>query len=200
MRETVVIASQNKHKLEEIKEILKTFSLEVKAMNEVGLENFKIIEDKATFEGNAMKKAEEVMKASGKIAIADDSGLEVEALGNKPGVYSSRFAGENATDQENNQKLLTLLKDVALDQRKAKFVSVVVVAFPDGRRITARGEISGIIGFEPKGENGFGYDPLFIVPEYSKTFAEISPKLKNNISHRARALENLKEKLKKLLL
>ncbi|HHY90130.1 MAG TPA: XTP/dITP diphosphatase [Clostridiales bacterium] len=195
----VVIASKNKHKLEEIKEILKDFSLDIKSMDEVGLADLEVIEDGNTFEENAMKKAQEVMKASGHIAIADDSGLEVEAIGNKPGVYSARFAGENASDQENNQKLLRLLEGIPFEKRNAKFVSVIAVAFPDGRKISVRGEIPGKIGYEEKGENGFGYDPLFIVEEFQKTFAEMPPFLKNKISHRARALEKLKKELKNFI-
>lgn len=189
-----VIASKNKHKLEEIKAILKDFPLEIKAMDEVGLDGLEVVEDGETFEENSMKKAVEVMQASGSIAIADDSGLEVEAIDNQPGVYSARFSGEDATDKKNNEKLLDMLKEIPLEKRQGKFVSVISVAFPDGRKISVRGECPGIIGFEEKGENGFGYDPLFIVPEYNKTFAELQPDEKNRISHRARALEKLKEK------
>lgn len=189
-----VIASKNKHKLEEIKAILKDFPLEIKAMDEVGLDDLEVVEDGETFEENSMKKAVEVMQASGSIAIADDSGLEVEAIDNQPGVYSARFSGEDATDKKNNEKLLDMLKEIPLEKRQGKFVSVISVAFPDGRKISVRGECPGIIGFEEKGENGFGYDPLFIVPEYNKTFAELQPDEKNRISHRARALEKLKEK------
>lgn len=189
-----VIASKNKHKLEEIKAILKNFPLEIKAMDEVGLDDLEVVEDGETFEENSMKKAVEVMKASGSIAIADDSGLEVKAINNQPGVYSARFSGEGATDKKNNEKLLEMLKAVPFEKRQAKFVSVISVAFPDGRKISVRGECPGIIGFEEKGGNGFGYDPLFIVAEYNKTFAELQPHEKNRISHRAVALEKLKEK------
>ncbi|TCO69852.1 XTP/dITP diphosphatase [Marinisporobacter balticus] len=195
----IVIASKNKHKLEEIKEILKDFPLAIKAMDEVGLEQLEIIEDGETFEENAMKKAEEVMKKTGAISIADDSGLEVEAINNKPGIYSARFSGEGATDDKNNKKLLDMLKDIPVEKRKARFVSVISVVFPDGRKISVRGECEGSIGFEEKGYNGFGYDPLFIVPKYNKTFAELGPELKNKMSHRAKALEKLKEKLTYLL-
>ncbi|QEK12955.1 XTP/dITP diphosphatase [Crassaminicella thermophila] len=195
----VVIASKNKHKLEEIKEILKGFPLEIKSMDEVGLEHLEIVEDGETFEENSMKKAVAVMKETGNIAIADDSGLEVKAIGNKPGVYSARFSGENATDEKNNKKLLDMLKDIPMEKRNARFVSVISVAFPDGRKIHVRGECEGFIGFEKRGESGFGYDPLFIVPKYNKTFAELGAEIKNKISHRAKALEKLKEKLGEVL-
>lgn len=192
----VVIASQNKHKLEEIKAILKDFPLTIKSMDQVGLENLEIVEDGETFEENSMKKAMTVMKETGAIAIADDSGLEVEAIDNRPGVYSARFSGEGATDEKNNKKLIDMLKNVPIEERKARFVSVISVAFPDGNKISVRGECKGIIGFEEKGHNGFGYDPLFIVPKYNKTFAELGAEVKNKISHRAVALEKLKETLK----
>ncbi|QXM06501.1 XTP/dITP diphosphatase [Crassaminicella indica] len=194
----VVIASKNKHKLEEIKDILKNFPLDIKSMDEVGLEKLEIVEDGETFEENSMKKAVEVMKETGAIAIADDSGLEVKAIGNRPGIYSARFSGEGATDQKNNEKLLSMLKDVPMEEREARFVSVISVAFPNGKKISVRGECKGFIGFEKKGQSGFGYDPLFIVPEYDKTFAELGPEIKNKISHRARALEQLKERLAEL--
>lgn len=190
-----VIASQNKHKLEEIKNILEEFPLQIKSMDQVGLENLEIVEDGETFEENSMKKAMEVMKITGSIAIADDSGLEVEAIDNKPGVYSARFSGEGATDEKNNDKLKNLLKEVPLEKRGARFVSVISVVFPDGRKISVRGECRGIIGFEERGSHGFGYDPLFIIPEYDKTFAELGPDVKNKISHRARALEKLKQEI-----
>ncbi|MCT4620593.1 MAG: XTP/dITP diphosphatase [Marinisporobacter sp.] len=195
----VVIASKNKHKLEEIKVILKDFPLTIKSMDEVGLENLEIIEDGETFEENSMKKAVEVMKETGAIAIADDSGLEVKAIDNQPGVYSARFSGEGATDEKNNEKLLHMLKELPMEERNARFVSVISVAFPDGKKISVRGECKGFIGFEKKGESGFGYDPLFIVPEYDKTFAELGSEIKNKISHRANALEKLKVALGEVL-
>ncbi|QZY54057.1 XTP/dITP diphosphatase [Crassaminicella profunda] len=194
----VVIASKNKHKLEEIKAILKDFPLTIKSMDEVGLANLEIIEDGETFEENSMKKAVEVMKETGAIAIADDSGLEVDAIHNQPGVYSARFSGEGATDEKNNEKLLNMLKDVPMEKRDARFVSVISVAFPDGKKISVRGECKGMIGFEKKGESGFGYDPLFIVPEYDKTFAELGSVVKNKISHRAHALKKLEIALEEL--
>lgn len=191
-----VIATENKHKLREIGEILKSFHLEVLSMGDAGLAGLEIAEDGSTFEENALIKAKTVMKKTGKLAIADDSGLEVEVLNNQPGIYSARFAGEGATDDENNEKLLKLLKDIPLHKRAARFVCSIAAAFPNGDTFTLRGECRGIIGFELKGEDGFGYDPLFIAETYNKTFAEIGEEKKNKISHRAVALEKLKEKLK----
>lgn len=191
-----VIATGNKHKLDEIGAILKDFQLQVLSMKDVGLEGLEIIEDGNTFEENALIKAKTVMEKTGKLALADDSGLEVDVLNNQPGIYSARFAGEKATDQENNNKLLTLLKDVPLEKRTARFVCALAAVFPNGDTIVLRGECPGIVGFEPNGTAGFGYDPLFIVEKYNKTFAEIGEEKKNKISHRAIALEKLKEELK----
>lgn len=196
---SVVVATQNKHKLREIREILKDLPLEIKDMKEVGLDNLEVIEDGETFEENSMKKAVEVMKASGYIAIADDSGLEVDALDNRPGVYSARFAGENASDKENNEKLLEILGDLPIEKRKGRFVSVISVAFPNGNKFHVRGECHGTIDFKERGENGFGYDPLFIVPGHDQTFGELSSSIKNKISHRANALRKLEKELKKYL-
>lgn len=191
-----VIATGNKHKLEEIGVILKDFQLEVLSMKDVGLDGLEIIEDGNTFEENALIKAKTVMEKTGKLALADDSGLEVDILNNQPGIYSARFAGEHATDKENNDKLLKLLKDIPLEKRKARFVCAMAAAFPNEDIVVLRGECSGVIGFEPKGTSGFGYDPLFIIEEYGKTFAELGEERKNKISHRAIALEKLKEELK----
>ncbi|MDF2546740.1 MAG: XTP/dITP diphosphatase [Anaerosolibacter sp.] len=195
----MVIASKNKHKLEEIQAILRDLPLIIQSMDEVGLSHVEVVEDGETFEENSMKKAKEVMTQTGRIAIADDSGLEVDILENQPGVYSARFSGEGATDQKNNMKLLKMLENIPYEQRTARFVSVISVAFPDGKEIVVRGECEGIIGFEEKGEHGFGYDPLFIVPQYNKTFSELGPEVKNKISHRAKALEKLKREFVRAL-
>jgi XTP/dITP diphosphohydrolase len=191
-----VIATENKHKLEEIGAILKDFNLEVLSIKDVGLEGLEVTEDGSTFEENALIKAKAVMKKTGKLSIADDSGLEVDVLNNQPGIYSARFAGENATDDENNEKLLKLLEGVPLHNRTARFVCCIATVFPNGDTITVRGECPGIIGLEPRGKGGFGYDSLFIAEGYNKTFAEIGEKEKNEISHRAVALEKLKKRLK----
>ncbi|MCT4593223.1 MAG: XTP/dITP diphosphatase [Anaeromicrobium sp.] len=193
----MVLASGNKHKLEEIGEILKEFNINIKSLDQVGLGDLEVVEDGETFEENSMKKAVEVMNRINAVVIADDSGLEVDVLNNRPGVYSARFAGENATDDDNNNKLIDMLEKE--ENRRARFVSVISVAFPDGRKFHVRGECIGQIGYEKKGNSGFGYDPLFIVDGYDKTFAELGSDIKNKISHRANALVKLREKLVELL-
>ncbi len=188
----VVLASNNKHKLKEIKEILKDFDYELVSKSEMGFIE-ETIEDQDTFEGNSYKKAKEVSDKFSCIAIADDSGLMVDALSGEPGVYSARYSSEG-TDEKNNEKLLKNMKDV--ENRRAKFVSVITMVFPNGDSIIARGEVHGRIGYELRGTDGFGYDPLFIENESNKTFAQLSAKEKNSISHRKRALDKLSEKLK----
>ena len=195
----MILASKNKHKLEEINDMLSDLGIELISMDEAGLGALEIIEDGETFEENSMKKAVTVMGKLNEIVIADDSGLEVDYLDGRPGVYSSRFAGEDATDEDNNEKLLKELDGIALEQRTGRFVSVISLAFPDGRKLSVRGECEGLIGVERKGAEGFGYDPLFIVPEYERTFAELGSEIKNNISHRAKALKKFREELENLL-
>ena len=189
----VVLASNNQHKLKEIYEILADFEFDLISMKEAGLE-MDIEETGRTFEENSYIKAKEVLEVTNKIVIADDSGLEVFALNNEPGVYSARYAGLECSDEKNNKKLLKMMKTVPSDQRQARFVSVITMLFPDGRKLVARGEVLGDIGYEEKGDTGFGYDPLFIY-EKDKTFAEISSEKKNEISHRSRSLMKLKELL-----
>lgn len=195
----VVLASGNKHKLEEIQEILKDYRLELETMHDAGLVDFEIIEDGDTFEANSLIKAKAVMDELGLDTIADDSGLEVDALDGAPGVYSARYAGENADYLANNEKLLKELKDVPDEKRTARFVTVLTMLFKNGDTIVVRGEVEGVIGHEAKGTNGFGYDPLFIVPELGKTFAELEAHEKNALSHRANALKLLKVELDKYL-
>lgn len=191
----IIAATKNKHKLDEMDKILKNFNIQLQSIEEAGYAHIDVIEDGDTFEENSMKKAETIMQLSGKPSIADDSGLEVYALDGQPGVFSARYSGENATDQDNNKKLLVELE--GQEDRSAKFVSVISLAFPNGKKISVRGECSGIIGHAEKGRNGFGYDPLFVVDGYGKTFAELGSEIKNTISHRANALKKLKEVLDK---
>lgn len=193
--EKFVLASGNEHKLIEIKKVLSDFGIEVVTMAEVGLGGLEIVEDGDTFEENSLIKAKEVMERTGLPTIADDSGLMVDYLDGAPGVYSARFAGENVTYEDNNDKLLNVLENVREEQRGAKFVTVMTLLFPSGDKIVARGEISGKILEQRKGKKGFGYDPLFYVKDYDKTFAEMPLVLKNKISHRGRALVALKNKL-----
>jgi len=195
----MILASGNPHKLEEIQAILKDFDIELVSMADAGLKGYEIIEDGDTFEANAMIKAKAVMNKLGMDAIADDSGLMVDYLKGAPGVYSARYAGEGATYDDNNKKLIEELDGIPSDQRTARFVSVISVAFADGRELTVRGECEGVIGTEEIGVNGFGYDPLFIIPAEGKTFAQMSSEAKNKISHRANSLLKLQEQLPEMM-
>ncbi len=188
----VVAATQNKHKVRELETITKDFNMRVVARDQAGVPNIEIVEDGETFEANSYKKAYEIMKLCGQVTIADDSGLEVDFLGGAPGVYSARFAGEEATDKDNNLKLLELMKDVPMENRGARFVSVITMVWPDGTSLTARGECEGQILFEEVGQGGFGYDPLFLPLGYSETFGQLSLEEKNKISHRAKAMEAIR--------
>ncbi len=193
---TFVLASQNKHKAEEIKKILGS-NFEIKTMYEAGLSNFEIIEDGNTFEENAAKKAVSVFNEINMPVIADDSGLCVEHLGGAPGVHTARFAGENASDSENIDKLLSELKNVPFEKRAAKFVCVIAFIENSADNIKYfRGECSGFILDERRGISGFGYDPVFYYKEYEKTLAELGEDVKNTISHRYKALKKFYDSLK----
>ncbi|MCQ2406140.1 MAG: XTP/dITP diphosphatase [Oscillospiraceae bacterium] len=192
----LVLASNNKKKLAEMREILSSAGFEVLSQAEAGCD-FEAEENGTTFAENAYIKAKAAMDACSMPAIADDSGLCVEALGGEPGVYSARYSGSHDhSDAQRNEYLLSKLEGVS--DRRAKFVCSIACCFPDGRVIRAEGECHGEIGFEPKGENGFGYDPLFIMADYpGRTMAEISAEEKNAVSHRGRALNKFKEELLK---
>lgn len=192
----IVAATQNKHKIEEISAITKPLGMEIISRQEAGVPDFEVVEDGDTFEENSEKKARAIMEACGQITIADDSGLMVDALGGAPGVYSARYAGEDGNDAKNNVKLLAMMSDVPMEERTAKFVSVITMVYPDGETLVARGECRGHIIFEEKGDNGFGYDPLFVPEGFTKTFAELTGEEKNKISHRASALRELERLLK----
>ena len=190
----LVLASNNKKKLTELREILSSAGFEVISQAEAGCD-FEAEENGTTFAENAYIKAKAAMDACGLPAIADDSGLCVEALGGEPGVYSARYSGSHEhTDEQRNDYLLAKLG--TQKDRRAKFVSSIACCFPDGRVIRAEGECTGTIGFEPKGENGFGYDPLFITDDYpGRTMAELTPEEKNAVSHRGRALKLFKKEI-----
>jgi XTP/dITP diphosphohydrolase len=194
----VVIATRNPGKLREIQAILSSFPLKF-----LSLEDFPDIpevgEDGATFPENAGKKAGTIADFTGRLTIADDSGLAVDALQGRPGVFSSRYAGENATDRERCQKLLEEMALIPEGERQAKFVCAMAVALPGGKMQVVEGECRGWITFAPRGKGGFGYDPVFFLPEFGKTMAELEPEEKNRLSHRARALEKLKVILPKFL-
>ena len=189
----LIVATKNKGKLKEIREILD--GVEVIGLCDLPL-SLDIVEDGSTFEENALKKAEVLMRELSAPVLADDSGLEVDALGGRPGVFSARYAGENASDEDNMNKLLDELGNTPTDQRGARFVCVMCLVTPDGKHYTARGETKGRILNAPQGENGFGYDPIFFLPEYGCTSAELSMEEKNKISHRGKALQAIKEELR----
>ena len=190
-----VLASKNQHKLAEISKIVAQFGMELVLQSELGLD-IDVDETGETFEENSMLKARAVMEASGMPAIADDSGLMVDALDGAPGVYSARYGGSHdRTDEERYRYLLSNLENVPDEKRGAKFVSVITLLYPDGHAIGARGECPGTILHAPRGENGFGYDPVFFVTSEGKSMAELSPERKNEISHRARALQVLAARL-----
>ena len=185
----LILASNNAHKVEEIKSILDDYK--ILTLKDIGYYE-DIIEDGTTFEENALIKARTIAKYSGKVAIADDSGLSVALLDGRPGVYSARYSAEQ-TDEKNIEKVLAELNG---EKSEAKFVSVIALVRPDGSEITFRGECHGEIIFEKRGNNGFGYDPIFYVPSLEKTFAELTPEQKNSISHRKESLEKFSKYLK----
>lgn len=191
----IVAATKNKGKIREIKSILSGSGFEIFSMEDIGI-TADVVENADTFEGNALKKAVEIMKMCGEITIADDSGLVTEALGGEPGIYSARYAGSHGDDLANN---LLLLKNMqGKENRNAKFVCAMAAAFPNGDTFCVTGEFHGQIGYEMKGDNGFGYDSIFYLPEYGNlSSAEISPEGKNKISHRFKALKKLKDELLK---
>lgn len=183
----LVLASKNPHKLGEMQTILGELGLEVVLESDVGVD-VEVEETGTTFEENALLKARAVMEASGMAAIADDSGLMVDALDGAPGVYSARYGGLDS-DRARTELLLHNLRDVPQQQRTARFVSAIACALPDGRVVTARGTCEGSILFETRGENGFGYDPVFYVPQLGMTFAQADGDAKNAVSHRGNALK-----------
>ena len=203
---TIVAATRNRHKIEEIGEITGRFGMSIISRDDAGVPPVEIPETGKTFEENSYLKAYEIMKLCGQITVADDSGLVVDCLDGAPGVYSARFAGfeglwpedgagADTGDVENNTKLIRLIKDVPYEDRTARFVSVITMVYPDGRTIVARGTVEGHLVLSPRGESGFGYDPLFVPEGFDKTFGELGQEIKNTISHRANALNALREKL-----
>ncbi len=194
--ERIVFATGNKGKIKEIQMILADLGVEVITMKEAGIE-IDIVEDGKTYEENAMLKARAVAKYTDAIVMADDSGLEIDYLNNEPGIYSARYMGEETSYRIKNANLIERLNGVPDEQRTARFVCAIAAVLPDGRELTTRGIIEGRIGYEEKGENGFGYDPIFYVPRFGKTTAELSEEEKNQVSHRGNALMLMKEELKK---
>ena len=190
----IIFATGNAGKMKEIREILKDLDAEVLSMKEAGVEA-EIVEDGKTFEENALIKAKTVCKLTGEIALADDSGLEIDYLNKEPGIYSARYMGEDTSYRIKNANLIERLEGVPDEKRTARFVCAIAAAFPDGTVKTVRGTMEGRIGYEETGENGFGYDPIFYLPEYGCSSAELSMEEKNKISHRVKALRAIKEEL-----
>ncbi|MBQ2275431.1 MAG: RdgB/HAM1 family non-canonical purine NTP pyrophosphatase [Lachnospiraceae bacterium] len=190
----IIFATGNQHKMEEIKSIMADLPYEILSMKEAGI-SIDIEENGTTFEENSLIKARAIMNIAKEIVLADDSGLEVDALNKEPGIYSSRYLGEDTPYEVKNQEIIKRLEGVEEEKRTARFVCAVAAVFPDGREVVKRGTVEGIIGYEAKGENGFGYDPIFIPENSEKTLAQFSSEEKNQISHRKRALEQMKEVL-----
>lgn len=196
----IIFATGNAGKIREIKEIMADLQIEVVSMKDAGI-NIEIAEDGATYEENALIKARAVAAHAGAedIVMADDSGLEIDYLNKEPGVYSARYLGEDTSYRVKNQNLIDRLDGVPDEKRTARFVCAIAAVFADGRKMVTRGTIEGRIGYEEKGEGGFGYDPIFYVPEFGKTTAELTEDEKNAVSHRGRALRAMKEELKKIM-
>lgn len=199
MQRRIILSSGNAHKAQEIKSILKDLPFQVVTKNDLGYEDLDVVEDGNTLRENALKKAEELHKLTKGIVIADDTGLYVDALNGEPGVYSARYAGEDATYADNNNKLLNKLKDVPMEKRTAYFKTVIAIVLEDGRKMTVEGICRGHIEFQERGNRGFGYDPLFVPEGRDKTFAEMTEEEKNQISHRSNALKSLRIKLEEAL-
>lgn len=191
----IIFATGNAGKMKEIREILSDLDAEILSMKEAGVQA-DIVEDGKTFEENAVIKATAICKLTGEIVLADDSGLEIDYLNKEPGVYSARYMGEDTDYHIKNGNLIGRLAGVPDEKRTARFVCVIAAAFPDGTVKTVRRTMEGRIGYEEKGENGFGYDPIFFLPEYGCTSAELSMEEKNKISHRGKALQAIKDELR----
>ena len=196
--EKIIFATGNEGKMKEIRMILADMDVEVQSMKEAGI-CADIQEDGTTFEENACIKAKTIAKYTDAIVLADDSGLEIDYLNGEPGIYSARYMGEDTSYRIKNQNLIDRLAGVPDEKRTARFVCAIAAVFPDGTCITTKGVMEGRIGYKESGGNGFGYDPIFILPEYGCTRADLDPDTKNKESHRGKALRAMKEELKKKL-
>ena len=192
MEKKIIFATSNEGKMKEVRSILEDLGMEVLSMKEAGIQ-VDVVEDGTTFEENAIIKVTEIAKVCEGIVLADDSGLEIDYLNKEPGIYSARYMGEDTSYAIKNQNLIDRLEGVADEERTARFVCAIAAAFPDGTVEVTRGTIEGRIGYEEKGSNGFGYDPIFYVPEYGCTTAQLSMEQKNEASHRGKALRLMKE-------
>lgn len=198
MIDKIIFATGNEGKMREIRLILEDLGMEILSLKEAGI-HLDIQENGDTFEENAVIKARTVMEETGALVLADDSGLEIDYLNGEPGVYSARYLGEDTSYRIKNQNLIDRLEGVLEEKRTARFVCAIAAAFPDGRTLMARGTIEGIIGYEERGEGGFGYDPIFWLPEYGCSTAELTMEKKNELSHRGKALRIMKKELSKAL-
>lgn len=196
MKNKIVFATGNAGKVKEIRMIMADLGVEVLSMKEAGI-SIDIEEDGSTYEENALIKARAVAACTDAIVMADDSGLEVDALNKEPGVLSARYMGEDTPYSIKNGEIIKRLTGVSDEERSARFVCAIAAVLPDGRELTTRATIEGRIGYEERGANGFGYDPIFYVPEFGKTTAELTEEEKNKVSHRGKALELMKKELKK---
>ena len=193
----IIFATGNEGKMREVRMILQDLGVEILSLKEAGIAA-DVEENGTTFEENAVIKATEIMKMCGEIVLADDSGLEVDALNKEPGIYSARYMGHDTSYHIKNKSLIDRLEGKSGEERNARFVCVIAAALPGGRGFTTRGTMEGQIGYEERGENGFGYDPIFYLPEYGCYSAELPLEEKNKLSHRGKALRLMKEKLKEL--
>lgn len=198
MKKRIVFATGNEGKMKEIRMILADIGVPVVSMKEAGIVE-KIEENGTTFEQNAAIKARRVMELTGEMAMADDSGLEIDYFDGAPGIYSARFMGEDTPYEVKNSSIIEKMRDAGEEERTARFVCAIACAMPDGTVLSSRGVMEGRIAHEIKGENGFGYDPIFYLPECGCTSAEITPEKKNELSHRGKALRDMKEKLRNYL-
>ncbi len=198
MIERIIFATGNEDKMREIRMILADIGIPIVSMREAGIQA-EIVEDGKSFEENAVIKAKTVMKLTGEAVLADDSGLQIDYLDGAPGIYSARFMGESTSYDVKNTALLEKLEGVPDEKRSARFVCAIACALPGGEILTSLGTMEGRIGYAIRGENGFGYDPIFFLPEYGCTSAEISPEKKNELSHRGKALRGMREKLRAVL-
>ncbi len=198
MKRKLILATRNRGKLKEIQVLLSDLDIDIMSLDKA--ENAPhVVEDGKTFMENAFKKAKVIAEATGIMALADDSGLEVDALDGAPGVHSARYSGENASDASNNEKLLADLKGVSSGKRDAHFSCVIIVYHPSGQWISTEAKCEGEITTNPSGDQGFGYDPVFYIPSIKRTMAQLSPEEKNSLSHRGKALEKLKAALPNFL-
>lgn len=193
----IIFATGNEGKMKEIRMILKDLEIEVLSLKDAEI-TADVEENGSTFEENAVLKATEIMKLSGEVVLADDSGLEVDALNKEPGIHSARYMGYDTSYHIKNQNIINRLEGKEGAERSARFVCAIAAALPDGRVFVTRGTMEGEIGYEERGENGFGYDPIFYLPEYGCYSGELSLEIKNGLSHRGKALQLMKEKLQKL--